>query len=550
MTSGPCLEPAPCKLAAIDVGTNTIRLVVAEVMPDRSFRVIDDEKVVTRLGRGLSSTGKLQPEAMEESATAIAHLKTIAAGYQVKTLRAAATSAVREATNGDAFVELVRAHAGLPVEVISAEDEARMAFLSVSRVFDLQGTPAAVVDVGGGSTEIVLASGRVIDRIYPLRLGAVRLTERFDLADEIRPEQYSALRDELDKRLRKLIRRPPFAPQLVIGTGGTFTNLASMAMHRGCGPRETDLLPFAVRGFELRRAEVKHFLNLLRKLPLRERKRVPGLNPDRADIIVAGLTIVDRVLKHLHVNRLCVHDQGIRAGLLHATIDELWPESADLNGQPFDRLRAVRQFAAACHHEQHHAEHVASLAMQLFNDLAAALGGDATWSKPGSGELLLAAALLHDVGYLINYSKHHKHTYHLIQHSGLPGFTRRELEVVANIARYHRGAKPRSRHANLDGLEASDRELVRRLAAILRLAVGLDRSHAQQVRGIAVRAGEDGVVVDVDAAAKPEVELWGAARKRGLFEETFGMPLELRWVQRAAAAPLQTAGVESLVVEP
>jgi exopolyphosphatase/guanosine-5'-triphosphate,3'-diphosphate pyrophosphatase len=507
------------RLAAIDVGTNSIRLVVADVSTDRTIRLLDDEKVPTRLGRGLAAGAGLSEPVMEDSAQALAHLRSIAEGYEVEALRAVATCAVREAPNRETFTALVRERAGLNLEIVSAEDEARLAFLGVKGSFDLRDANAAVVDVGGGSTEIVLSSGSVIERVCPLDLGAVRLTERLGIQETPSREQYRELRRTVRRRLRKSVGKPPFSPHLLIGTGGTFTKLAAISMHRGSKGQASDVLPFAVRGYEMQRSELKHILNQLRKMTVRERAQVPGLNPERADIIVAGLAIIDGIMKQLGINRLRVHDHGLRAGLLHAMIDEICPAPAT----PACRMRSVEQFAAACGHEHRHARQVAALAVQIFDAMARECGEDAFWATPQHREHLQAAALLHDIGYLINYAKHHKHSYHLIVHSELPGFSRPELELIANIARYHRGARPKSAQATFARLDGEDQAVVRRLAGILRIAVGLDRSHTQRVRNVDIRCADGLAIFAVGADGDPAVELWGAQRKTRLFESAFGV---------------------------
>ena len=316
------------------------------------------------------------------------------------------------------------------------------------------------------------------------------LTERFGTGDDVVTDtRFRSMRRYVRRQFEDNVGKPPFVPHLVIGTGGTFTNLAAMSLHRGMIGRESAALPFAVRGYELQRPEVNHLLELLRKLPVRERARVPGLNPERADIIVAGLAIVEGALKHLGANRLRVHDEGIRSGLLHQMIEQLHPTPDGGRHKSADRMRGVRQFAAACDHDHRHTEHVTELALSMYDDLIVEAAGDAeSWVEPRHRELLHAAAILHDVGYLINYSRHHKHSYHLILHSGLYGFTHRELKIIANVARYHRGAKPKLKHANFVKLDEEEQQLVRRLAAILRLAVGprplAHAAHPQRQRAL------------------------------------------------------------------
>jgi exopolyphosphatase/guanosine-5'-triphosphate,3'-diphosphate pyrophosphatase len=230
------------------------------------------------------------------------------------------------------------------------------------------------------------------------------------------------------------------------------------------------------------------------------------------------------------VNRLRVHDQGIRAGLIYEIMDEFMPQHSSSPRPAEDRMRAVRTFLAACNQEPRHADHVAALARQIFDGLAAELSDRAaSWATNNNRDLLHAASLLHDVGYLINYTQHHKHSEHLIRHSGLAGFTRRELEIIAGVARYHRGAKPKIKHGAFARLAPEDRDIVRRLAAILRIAVGLDRSHAQVVGAVDVTCVDGVAVMEVRAPREPGVELWGARRKSKLFGDAFGVKLSLHW---------------------
>jgi exopolyphosphatase/guanosine-5'-triphosphate,3'-diphosphate pyrophosphatase len=293
-----------------------------------------------------------------------------------------------------------------------------------------------------------------------------------------------------------------------------------------------------VRGFEMKRSEVMHLVDWLRKMPLRNRVRVPGLSPQRADIIVAGVTVVERIMKCLGVNRLQVHDGGVRDGLLRSMASTLFPGAgAAAAPELIDPLRFVRQFAATCGFEERHCSHIARLAAQIFDQLAGHFPGPpGGWSDPSHRLVLEAAALLHDIGYLINYSKHHQHSYHLIIHSDLPGFTPRELQLVANVARYHRRARPKKKHANFQALSKGDRRLVRRLAAILRIADGLDRNRMQNVQRVGLRVQDDKVCFVLEAADNPTVDIWGAAGKVDLFEEIFGVEARFEWATASALA--------------
>jgi len=503
------------RLAAIDIGSNSVRLMVAEPLREGNYRILDEEREPTRLGRALNSTGRLDPEAIELTLAALRRFQQIAAGFQVDELRTIATCAVREATNGPEFCRRAKKELGIEIDVISSEKEARLAFYSVRRAFDLSGKNVIVADIGGGSTELILASGNVIESTFTTPLGAVRLTEMFNSDGGVTEGDFERLCKTIDHQLRKSVRKPFFAPHLLIGSGGTFTSLGEMMM------AAKGQIGLPSRGYTVSHAELSHLLDRLRKMPLKSRRGVPGLTPDRADIIVAGLTVIDRIMRQFRVNLLQVHNRGVRDGLVLTMIDQnLGTPSQD----PHDRAAAVERFAAACSGEQEHGRQTARLAGRIYSQMIEPFKLD-----PADQPLLEAAGRLQDVGYLINYDQHHKHSYHLILHSGLAGFQPRELELIANVARYHRGAKPKKKHANFHQLSAEDQARVRRLAAILRLAGGLDRSHTGQVRDVELKRDGDCVEFVVTAPENPEVDLWGARRRAKMFEKVFDTSLDIRW---------------------
>jgi exopolyphosphatase/guanosine-5'-triphosphate,3'-diphosphate pyrophosphatase len=283
---------------------------------------------------------------------------------------------------------------------------------------------------------------------------------------------------------------------------------------------------------------VRHLLDRLVKMPVRERRTLPGMMPDRADIIVAGLTIVAALMKRYRVNTLMVHTRGVRDGLLREMIDDsLGPRDEDEHRQ---RELAIERLAAACSGELEHGRAVAALAGRIFEQLVEPFG-----LPPGDRLLLECAARLQDVGYVINYDQHHKHSYHLIRNSRLPGIRAHDLELVANVARYHRGADPKRKHANLARLSSQEQQRVLRMAAILRLAGGLDRSRTQQVRDAVVRVREDGVQVEAVSDEDPQVDLWGAKRRVALFEKVFGVSIDVTWAGAEGPTPSGDASEEA-----
>jgi exopolyphosphatase/guanosine-5'-triphosphate,3'-diphosphate pyrophosphatase len=568
-------EGHPERIAAIDVGTNSLRLIIAEVTASGAYRVLDDEKEVTRLGRGLHESGRLDPEAIAHSVAAIARMQSIAAGYGVSRLKVVATAAAREASNPGDLVRAVAEQTGLELEIITAEQEAMLAHRSASRAFDLRSVCAAVLDVGGGSTEVVLSVPRpeptvgapsphsapeggrpIIERVYTIPLGAVRLTERFGGPEAACGRNFRDMRRFVKSVVKQHIGRPPAIPQIVIGTGGTITTLGAVSIHRELNAADSSLFAGVVQGHDVPRADLRHIIDYLRKLPLKDRARVPGLSSDRADIIVPGLVIVDAVLRRLDANRVRIHEGGIRDGLL---LSMLGPPAAsaaapESGAAVEDPIGAVRRFARACAYEEPHSLHVAGLARRIFDQLLPALpptrsdgepwfAGDAARAR----QLLEAAAILHDVGYLINYAAHHKHSYHLILHADLPGWSAREIQVIAHVARYHRCGQPKRKHRAFAMLERADRRLVRELAGILRIADGFDRTHTQLISDVRLQREGDDLLLEVTAGHEPSVDLWGAARKSGLFERAFRLRPRFEWRGTASPPPAALSGDRSLI---
>ncbi len=504
------------RLGAIDVGSNSIRLIIAEPLRDGSYRILDEEKAPARLGKGLGTTGTLSRDGVQQALEALRRMKQIAIGYQVRELSVIATCAVREATDGAAFVDRVKAELDLDIEVISAEREAHLAFTSVARSFQLEGKNVAVADTGGGSTEIILASGNVVEAICGTPLGAVRVTELFGANQPMSNEQLEKMLDYIDRELRRSTRSALLEPHVLIGSGGTFTTLAEMVM----ASKGQAGLP--VRGCEVYRADVRHMLDKLRKLPVEARASLPGLSPDRTDIIVAGVAIIDRLMRHFELNRVTIHDRGVRDGLLLQMIDRQNGTSGD---KAIDRDAAIDRFAATCGVDLVHVRHVAKLAGEIFAGLAGPLGLDLK-----DRTLLEAAARLQDVGYLINYEQHHKHSYYLILNSRLPGFQPQELELIANLARYHRGSGPKKKHDNFRQLGTRDQQRVRQLTSILRVAGGLDRTNTQAVQGITVDTKGRQVTILAHAESDPEVDIWTATARAEHMIKAFELDkLDIQW---------------------
>jgi exopolyphosphatase / guanosine-5'-triphosphate,3'-diphosphate pyrophosphatase len=296
-------------------------------------------------------------------------------------------------------------------------------------------------------------------------------------------------------------------PDMLFGTGGTFTALASVIMARQGQAGQP------MWGFRVTRAQIRHLVADLAVMTLEKRRKVTGLSPQRADIIVAGLAIVERVMRYLRVNVVQVHTRGVRDGLLLTMVQQVGPASMSAE----ERRAAVEEFAKNAGVDISHARQVARIAGSLWEQLAAPLKLAA-----GDRELIESAALVANVGYLINFEGHHKHSYHLIRNSDLPGFERRQLQLLATVARYHRGSPPKQKHDNFRELSVEDQRRVAALAAILRLALALDRTHQQHVAEVRARVTGDGVTINVQSHGDADVDVWAAERKVELFEKVFG----------------------------
>ena len=400
----------------------------------------------------------------------------------------------------------------------------RWAFESAALGFDLGGAPCAVVDIGGGSTELILALGSHVQQDHSLRLGAVSLTEEFLTEDPVRYRVFKRMRREIRRRLKEARIEADPAPQFLIASGGTATSLAQMAMAR------QGLQGRPVLGFEMTQGELLHLRSALMRRTLAERRQMPGLSPDRADIILAGAAILYEVMARLEVNLLRVNARGIRHALLHRLIARRAgrPASAPAPSRQ-RRLAAAEAFGRSLRYEEPHAIQVRRLAESLFDQLAGPLGID-----PGSRDLLSTAALLHDVGYVVGYRRHHKHAYRLISHAQLEGFTPREREIVALTARYHRRGGPRRRQKTWWSLPKDDRRLVSQLSAIVRIADALDFRRETRVESVTCSL-QNGRILALAAAANANIhdEIAWASKKGKLLQEVFNVELSIKKASRS-----------------
>jgi exopolyphosphatase/guanosine-5'-triphosphate,3'-diphosphate pyrophosphatase len=503
------------RISAIDIGSNSIRQTIADVSPTGVIRVVDEMKAAPRLGAGLDKNGSLSEIAIQNALSTLTRMATLATQLGVKRTEVVATSAVREASNGEQFLKQVRAETGLKVRVLRGEDEARLSFRSALAHFDLGVGRAVVMDIGGGSLELALSADGLVERLISLPMGAIRMTEQY-LGPGGKKKGMRKLRKHVRLELRRHLSARHWHAARITCSGGTFTSLAAIYLARvGMESAKT------VHGTVIPRIDLEHMVDMLNNMSQDERQAVPGLSEARSDIIVAGLAVAAEVAARVEAKELVISGYGIREGILL--------ESAHVAPAPADpgeaRERSVRELAERSHYEEPHAKHVQKLALQLFDSIGQRLG-----CTPEDRRLLSDAAMLHDIGYHISYDKHNKHSYHLIQHADLLGMTPAEQVMAANVARYHRGAEPKKKHINYGGLEKSMRDTIKRLAAILRVADGFDRGHANAVAEIRVRWMERALrltAVPQRQGSNLRLEIWGASRKSRLLSEVAGVPVEI-----------------------
>jgi exopolyphosphatase/guanosine-5'-triphosphate,3'-diphosphate pyrophosphatase len=509
------VAPGHRRVAAIDIGSNSIRQIVADVSPEGAIVVVDEMKAAPRLASGMAETGALAESSMQLAVEALERMATLARQLGAERVDAVATSAVRDASNSAAFLAQIQRVTGLRVRVLDGAEEARLSFRSAVAHFDLGVGRTVVVDIGGGSLELALSAEGVIERLASLPFGAIRLTEAF-LHDGVTQKAVRKLREAVCEGIREHLPRRDWRGAQLIGSGGTFTNLAGIHL-----ARQGILTARSVHASHIPHAELEHILDMLVDLSPDERHALPGLNPERADIIVAGIAAAAEVLRRIEARDIVVSRYGIREGLLLEAAHVV-PTIAD-PGEA--RARSVADFAARCHVEQPHSAHVQRLALTLFD----ALGERLELTKVDR-DALSDAAMLHDAGYHISYERHHKHSYHLVLHGDLLGMPPSEQVVIANVARYHRGGAPKREHSNFGQLDKALRRRIKCLSALLRVADGFDRGHVGAVADLKIRWMQRAIritPVPGDRRANMRLEMWGANRKSGLLAKVAGVPVEV-----------------------
>lgn len=496
------------KLAAIDIGSNSIHMLVARADDDGVLETIDREKDMVRLGADTFREGRLSPRAVAAGVDTLAKFAKIIAAHKPRQTEVVATSAVREAANGKEFLDAVRKRTGLSPRVISGREEARLIHAAVRASLDLAGRRALCLDIGGGSVELALGDAARLRAWASLPLGVQRLRDIAPSADALSRTELRRIEREIRRQSRDAVRamgRSGF--QTCVGTSGTILNLG-LAAHLSRG-NERWISP---HGRVVSHGELAQLVAELLDMPCGQRQRVPGIDSDRADTIHLGGLLLVRLMESLRADAITLCDAGVREGLVieamqRAALRRARPLSTDL------RRTSVMGLLRRCGQDDAHSRLIAKISLSVFDATRRAhkLGGD-------ERRLLEFAALMHDVGRHISFERHEQHSHYLIRHGDLLGFTNEEIDLMAIIARFHRRAKPRPRHREFAALTPRTQRFVTLAAGILRLAEGLDRRHAQVVRGVRCRLGSRKLQVLATVRGDAEVELWSAARKNALLE--------------------------------
>lgn len=503
-------------------------MIVVRVRPDFSFEVVDREKEMVRLGAGGLDGKKLTPEAINAALQALSKFARLAESHQVDEVLAVATSATREAENGGAFLKAIERRTGIRARIITGTEEARLIHLAAVYGVDTP-KPAVVIDIGGGSVEITRGSGREVEFARSFKIGVIRLTERFVDSDPIssRDERKMAefIGEQVDRYIDHIVET---GFDRVIGTSGTILSLGTVAtaIDRGTVPQE-------VRNLRVPAKSLRRLRKTAVEMDLEERMHLPGLDPRRADLMVAGAVLLDALLKKLGTDEITLCDLALREGVLLDYIHGHRKHIARVDSYPDVRRRSVIELAERCVWEADHSRQVAAIALTLF---------DYTKRIHGLGERerewLEYAALLHDIGNHISYEKHHRHSYYLTKNGDLRGFEPEEIDVIALVTRYHRRATPKSGHIGFDDLSKTLRRVVTILSAFLRLAETLDRSRHGVVRGVEVRERLGQIRIKVQALGDAELEVWAAHKQARALAEALDRQVSIEKVPyRKASAP-------------
>jgi exopolyphosphatase / guanosine-5'-triphosphate,3'-diphosphate pyrophosphatase len=522
--SKPASQPV---LAAIDIGTNSLHMVVVQIKPDLpAFSIIGREKDTVRLGERDPRTGNLTADAMERAIAALKRYQTVANSLGAQQVIAVATSATREAANGRDFIARIEEELGLQVDLISGAEEARRIYLGVVSGLEFDNIPRIAIDIGGGSTELILGDSEEARTLSSSKVGAVRLSRELVTSDPISEAEFTYLQQYVHSQLERPIEeifaalRPGETPQMV-GTSGTIETACELVARE-----KTGNLPVRLHGFVLLRTDLEALIAKLRYLKASDRAQLPGMSERRAEIILPGLIILQTAMTALGMASLTYCERSLREGVIvdwmltHGLIEDR------LRYQSSIKERSTLKIADKYGVDLDHSHQVAKFALILFDALRDQLHQLPTTAR----RYLWSAAILHNSGHFVSHSNHHKHSYYLIRYGELLGYSELEVEIIANIARYHRKGMPKKKHEAYQALSAEHRQLVNQLGAMLRVAIALDRRTIGAVEAIQCWYNNEQKSLHLKVVPQHHgddcaLELWALEHKKTWLEQEFNVSL-------------------------
>jgi exopolyphosphatase/guanosine-5'-triphosphate,3'-diphosphate pyrophosphatase len=506
-------------LGAIDIGTNSFHLVIAEVDNKGIVKVLTSDREVVRLSRSSTDMKYITEESMQRGIQVLQRFKKVCDNYKCF-IRAVGTSATREALNRDEFITRVYTQTGIKIEVVSGFEESRLIYLGALQALPIYNKKILLIDIGGGSTEFVIGYHGNIIYANSIKIGAVRLTEKFfhkKPSYEVIDQAKLYIKGMISNVTRFLVNH---RVEMVVGTSGTIMAIANVIF---LSENKTIQEPANLNGYVIKQKAINKIASKIYNSKMSELGQIKGIQKERRDIIRAGALIFDTIVKELGIDKVVISSYALREGIILDTIDK--EHNTLVNADMANvRYRSIMNLGKSCNFDKLHSEQVAKIALKIFDFLSNKYNLD---SK--DKEFLEAAALMHDIGSHISHFQHHRHSYYLIVNSDLLGYNYSDLEIIANIARYHRKSHPKIKHENYNKLDYQSKEKVKKLAGILRIADGLDRGHCSVVKDIELKLSRNALNITVitSAGSDASLEIWAANNKKTLFEESFSLTVNI-----------------------
>jgi len=510
------------RIAALDLGTNSFHVVIVDIYPDGSFRTIDKLKEMVILAeKGMKH--RLSEAAMDRGIAALKKIKILCDSYNVEQILAYATSAIRESKNGGKFIQRMIDEVQIKAHAISGQKEARLIALAIKHAVSFGEETVLMADVGGGSVEFTLGNKEEVFFSCSKKIGVARMAAEFIDHDPVTEEEIEQLTRHFEAELADLLEAvKTHEVRTIVGSSGTMENIAEMIANR-----QSITASVTLNGLTYSRDAYQNLYEDFIEMDRDERLNQKGLDEKRVDIITPGLVLLKYLMDTVGIKEVKISESALREGIIleyiheeKAALDLELLSNESIGADP--RRRSVFELVRKSNWHEKHSRHVTQMALQLFDALQEDL------ELPDEDrELLEYAGYMHDIGYYISHRKHHKHALYIIRHADLKGFTEDEINMMANIARYHRRSTPKKRHKRYRKMDKPLRKRIKKLSGLLRVADGLDRSHYQNVQKLEIEKSEDKITLYITTEGDPELEIWGAKRKSHLFEKVTGRELHI-----------------------